>query len=114
MTPEIESFFQKQEEPNKSTFLFLKDYIKNYHPDIELYFKWKLPYLYLKKKPLCYIWKDKKTEQPYLGFSRGSKIEHPALVTGDRTAIKILPVPNNQDIDIHTISEILDLLIPLY
>lgn len=111
---DLEHFFDKLEEPNKSVFLFLKDYIKNYHPEIELYKKWGLPYLYFKKKPLCYIWKDKKTNEPYLGFAKGSKLSHPALVAGDRTLIKIFPINPNKDIDIPTLTEILEEAFLLY
>lgn len=111
---ELEHFFDKQEEPVKSTFLFLKDFILNYHEDIDLFKKWGLPYLYFKKKPLCYIWKDKKTNEPYLGFAKGSKINHPALIAGDRTWIKIFPVNPHKDIDVQTLSEILDEALPLY
>ncbi|MGY6647641.1 DUF1801 domain-containing protein [Wenyingzhuangia sp. IMCC45574] len=111
---EIEHFFDKLEEPNKSVFLFLKDFILNYHDEIEVYRKWGLPYLYFKKKPLCYIWKDKKTNEPYLGFARGSKMKHPALVAGDRTVIKIFPVSAHKDIAVETLSEILDEALQLY
>lgn len=111
---ELEHFFNKQEEPNKSTFLFLKDFVLNYHSDIQLYFKWKLPYLYYKEKPLCYIWKDKKTQEPYLGFAKGFLIKHPALLSGNRTTIKIFPVSAHQDINVALLSEILDEAIAVY
>ncbi len=110
----IDDFFEKLEEPNRSIFLFLKNYIKNYHPDIQLYYKWKLPYLYYKEKPLCYIWKDKKTNEPYLGFAKGSKMNHKALIKGNRTFIKILPVNPDQNINIQVLSEILDEALQLY
>lgn len=111
---EIDAFFEKLEEPNKSTFLFLKNFIKNYHTDIEIYYKWKLPYLYYKEKPLCYIWKDKKTNEPYLSFAKGSKMEHPKLVKGNRTLFKILPINPLKDIDTLLIAELLDQAFELY
>lgn len=110
----FDDFFEKLEEPNKSTFLYLKEFIKNYHPDIQLYFKWKLPYLYYKEKPLCYIWKNKKTNEPYLGFAKGVQMIHPSLIKGDRTTIKILPIPTNKDINIELIAEVLEEALKLY
>ncbi|WP_010133897.1 DUF1801 domain-containing protein [Ochrovirga pacifica] len=111
---ELTLFFEKLEEPNKSVFLFLKDYILNYHPEIDLFYKWKLPYLYYQKKPLCYLWKDKKTKEPYLGFAKGFLMEHPALVTGNRNTIKILPIPVDKDVDVQLLSEVLELALDVY
>lgn len=110
----IDDFFEKLEEPNRGVFLFLKNFILNYHPEIQLFYKWKLPYLYYKNKPLCYIWKDKVTNIPYLGFARGNKLNHNALISGNRTTIKILPVKPLEDINTHQISEILDEALQLY
>ena len=110
----INNFFEKLEEPNKSVFLFLKDFILDYDTDIKLYFKWKLPYFYYKEKPLCYIWKDKKTNEPYLSFAKGSKINHPALIAGNRTLFKILPINPHKDIDVDLITEIIEEALKTY
>ncbi|MDO6802820.1 DUF1801 domain-containing protein [Wenyingzhuangia sp. 1_MG-2023] len=108
------NFFEKQEEPNKSAFLFLRDFIINHESDIELLYKWKLPYFYFKGKPLCYLWKDKKTNEPYISFSKGLELHHPALIQGDRKRFKILPINPNQDIDVILIQTILEQAIKLY
>ncbi len=110
----IDTFFEKIEEPNKGIFLFLIKHIKNFHPEIQLYYKWKLPYLYFKEKPLCYFWKDKNTNQPYIGFARGYKLTHPSLEAGNRTTIKILPIATSKDIDLKTLDEVLNEAILLY
>lgn len=110
----IDDFFEKLEEPNKSVFLFLKDFIMQYQSDMELHLKWGLPYIYHQKKPLCYIWKDKKSNEPYLSFARGSKMNHPLLIQGNRKLFKILPINPNKDIDVDLISKILDEALKLY
>ncbi|MGY5351381.1 DUF1801 domain-containing protein [Wenyingzhuangia sp. IMCC45533] len=110
----IDDFFEKLEEPNQSVFLFLKNFISDYHPEIRVYFKWRLPYLYYKEKPLCYIWKEKVSNEPYLGFAKGHLMNHPKLISGKRTTIKILRVPSHQNIDVKTIAEILDEALQLY
>ncbi|NIJ45703.1 hypothetical protein FHR24_002171 [Wenyingzhuangia heitensis] len=111
---EVEHFFDALEEPNKSVFLFIKNFITQNYSNITLYKKWGLPYLYYKEKPLCYIWKDKKTNEPYLSFAKGSKMNHPALIQGDRKIFKILPINPNKDIDVDLITEILEEALKLY
>lgn len=110
----IDDFFEKLEEPNKSVFLFLIDFIKNYHPDIEIYYKWNLPYLYIHQKPLCYFWKDKTSQHPYIGFAKGNQIQHPKLIRGNRKLVSIYSINPDMDIDTKTISEILDKALTLY
>lgn len=110
----VTTFFEKQEEPNRSVFLFLKEFILNSHESIELLYKWKLPYFYFKGKPLCYLWKNKKTNEPYVSFAKGSLLEHPALIKENRKVFKILPINPNQDIDTHLLQEVLEMAIKLY
>ncbi|MGY5353756.1 DUF1801 domain-containing protein [Wenyingzhuangia sp. IMCC45467] len=109
-----DAFFEKQEEPNKSIFLFLKNFIHQYHSEITLHLKWGLPYFYFKGKPLCYLWKEKKTNEPYLSFAKGPYLHHSALIQGNRKIFKILPINPNQDINLKLIEEILDEAIKLY
>lgn len=109
-----DDFFNKQEGPNKEVFLFLRNFIHQYHSEITLHLKWGLPYFYFKGKPLCYLWKDKKTNEPYVSFAKGPQLEHTALIQGDRKVFKILPIPPNQDIDLKVLQSILDQAIKLY
>ena len=109
-----DDFFEKLEEPNKGVFLFLKSFMMDYNSNIAIYLKWGLPYFYYKEKPLCYIWKDKKTNEPYLSFAKGSKMKHPALIQGNRKLFKILPINPHQDIDVNLITEIIEEALKLY
>lgn len=109
-----DAFFEKQEEPNRGVFLFLKKFIINYHSEITLHKKWGLPYFYFKGKPLCYLWKDKKTNQPYISFAKGLQLTNAALIQGDRKIFKILPINPNKDIDVDLIQKILEEAIKLY
>jgi len=63
---------------------------------------------------LCHFWKDKKTEEPYIGICRGNEIEHPLLEAGNRTRMKILRINPNEDIDVDSIQEILTEAITCY
>lgn len=110
----IDDFFEKQEAPNKEVFLFLRKLIINFHTDITLHKKWGLPYFYYQGKPLCYLWKDKKTNEPYISFAKGPLLNNPALIQGDRKVFKILPINPNKDINIQLIKEILEEAIKIY
>lgn len=114
MKEKIENYYLKQIEPNKSCLFALRDIIIKYNKNISEEWKYGLPSYYYKKKPFCYIWKDKKTNEPYIGIARGFLIEHPSLIQGDRTRIKILPIPTDQDIQIKTIYAIFNLTVKLY
>ncbi|MDG1803911.1 DUF1801 domain-containing protein [Flavicella sp.] len=114
MKEKIEDYYLKQIEPNRSVLFALRDIILNYHEFISEEWKYGLPSYYYNKKPFCYIWKDKKTSEPYIGIARGFQMEHPSLIQGDRTRIKIFPIPTNQDIDINTIYQIFDEASKLY
>ena len=56
----------------------------------------------------CYFWKDKITQEPYIGFAGGKNIEHPTLEMGNRTQIKIFRISPTKDIDIDTLNELLN------
>ncbi|MFC2109859.1 DUF1801 domain-containing protein [Bacteroidota bacterium] len=107
---DLDTFYDKLPEPNKGCFLAIRTLLLAYNKEIEELKKYGLPFFYYKKKPFCYLWKDKKTQIPYIGIAKGFLIEHPSLVKGDRTRIKIFTVHPNHDIDKETLYEILDLV----
>ena len=109
-----ENYYLKQEEPDKSCLLALKDFILGLDHNITPEWKYGLPFFYYKKKMFCYFWKDKKTHEPYVGICKGSEIEHPKLEAGDRKRIKIFRVDPTKDIDINGLQEILSEAMALY
>ncbi len=114
-TSELDLFFIEQPEPNKSCLLFLRSFFKN-HPSnlFTEHFKWKLPNYYYKGKPFCYLWIDKKTLHPYIGFMKSKHIDHPLLELGNRKSIKTISIDPNQDIPIAVLEELIELLNSLY
>ncbi|WP_375239929.1 DUF1801 domain-containing protein [Aurantibacter sp.] len=50
-----EAYILKQEEPFKSVLLDLKSIVEAVIPDIELHYKWKIPFFMIGKKPICYL-----------------------------------------------------------
>ncbi|WP_417602570.1 DUF1801 domain-containing protein [Owenweeksia hongkongensis] len=105
---EIDNFYLNLTEPNRGCMLSLRDIISNYHPDITQEWKYRLPFFYLKGKMFCYLWVDKKTTHPYIGFTDGGKMEHPSLIQGDRKRMKILLIDPNNDIPLNLLKEILN------
>jgi len=109
MENELDNFYLNQPEPNQSCFLALRDIILNFDQNITSAWKYKLPFFLYKGKMFCYLWKDKKTQEPYIGIVNSGHINHPKLFLGSRKKMKILSVNPNQDIDVELIIEILTL-----
>lgn len=70
-----------------------------------------MPFFAYKNKSICYLWIDKKTKQPYIGFMDGNKIDHPNLIEGDRKRIKIYPIIPDEDLPVLEISKLVNLAI---
>lgn len=105
---EVDEFYERQEEPLKSCFLSLRKYISEYHPNIEHVMKYKMPCFTLESKPFCYLWKDKKSNWPYVLLVKGHMMNHPKLEQGDRSKMKRLLINPKQDLDLILLHEILD------
>jgi hypothetical protein len=109
LNPELDNFYLQQEEPNQSCFLALRDLILDYDSQITPDFKYGLPFFMYKGKMFCYLWKDKKANQPYISIAAGNKINHPALFQGDRKRFKLLYINAEEDLPVKRIWEILEL-----
>ncbi len=107
MISDLDLFYEKQIEPNKSCFLALRAIILNLDKDISEAYKYKLPFFLYKNKMFCYLWQDKKTTHPYIGVVKGDLIHHPLLEQGDRKKMKVFSVNPNEDIAIDTLTSIL-------
>ena len=62
----------------------------------------------------CYLWIDKKINEPYIGIVEGDRIEHPSIEKGNRTRIKIFRVNPCEDIPIEIINLILNQALDFY
>ncbi|MET4082074.1 putative patatin/cPLA2 family phospholipase [Pedobacter sp. UYP30] len=62
----------------------------------------------------CYLWTDKKTDEPYILMVEGKNINHPELEEGDRSRMKIFRVNPNKDLPIKKIERILQKALDLY
>lgn len=110
----IDNFYRRQSEENQEVFLAIRHFLKSYHVKIEETMKYGLPYFLYDSKMLCYFWKDKKTNEPYVGFAKGKFLEHHKLIQGDRKLVKVFHLNPNKDLPIKEFREVLDLAIGFY
>ena len=113
MQDQIQNFYLKQPEPNRSCFLALREIILQYDNNFQEVLKYGLPCFCYGKHIICYFWKDKKTEEPYLLMAKGNLIEHKELESGNRAKMKIYRVNPESDTNTQTIHEMLKLSLKL-
>ncbi len=111
---ELENFYLKKSEPNKSCLLTLRDLILNQDDFISETRKYGMPCFCYKNKMFCYLWTDKKTNEPYILMVEGKHLTHSSLEQGSRSRMKILRVNPNKDISIKLIQNILEEALNLY
>ncbi|NEN22223.1 DUF1801 domain-containing protein [Cryomorpha ignava] len=104
---ELDNFYLNQQEPLRSCYLALRQIILDCDAHITPEWKFRLPFFYYKGKMLCYLWKDKNTNEPYIGFMDGMKMVHPALEQGDRSRVRIFRINPDKDIDKKEISDLI-------
>ncbi len=111
---QLDDFFLSKEEPLKSCLLYIRDYLNNHPFDLQESWKWSLPSYSYNGKHFCYIWIDKKTKMPYIGFKNSNLIEHDKLELGNRKLFKTFSIDPTTDIDVQSLDEIMELLKPLF
>lgn len=108
------AYFLKQEEPNKSCLLAMRTVILAFNKGVTETKKYGMPCFCYQTKAFCYLWTDKKTNEPYFLLVDGNKLNHPLLEAGDRARMKILRVNPNEDLPISVINEVLENALYLY
>lgn len=111
---ELDQYYLSQEEPTKSCLLALRSIILEQDTHITETRKWGMPCFCYKKKMFCYLWKDKKTDEPYMLMVEGKHLDHPALEQGDRSRMKIFRVNPAEDLPMGTITLLLNKALDLY
>ena len=114
MIDEIDSYYLGKQEPNRSCLLALKSIILKQDKNITETRKYGMPCFCYKNKMFCYLWTDKKTNEPYILMVEGKHLDHPKLETCERSRMKIFRVNPNLDLPIVTIEFILNQALELY
>ena len=111
---QLSKYYFSQTEPNKSCLLALRDIILKQDENVMETQKWGMPCFCYKKKPFCYLWTDKKTDQPYILFVEGKHLDHPVLEQGKRSRMKIFRINPDKDINVKSIQLVLNDALNLY
>ena len=114
MIENLHNFYLAREEPNKSCLLALRSIILKQDTNIIETQKYGMPCFCYGKKMFCYLWTDKKTNEPYILMVEGKYLDHPELEEGDRSRMKIFRVNPNKDLPIKTIESTLQKALDLY
>jgi hypothetical protein len=114
MLSKLSSFYLEKSEPNKSCLLALRDLILNQDSNITEAVKYGMPCFCYQKKMFCYLWTDKKTDEPYLLMVEGKHLNHPKLETGSRSRMKIFRVDPTKNLPKKVIETILQEALNLY
>lgn len=96
-----DEYIYRQPEKFRSILLHLISVFKREIPELELLFKWGIPYFYCKKKPFCYLATNAKKGFVDAGFARGFQLEgnQNYLVGEKRNTVKSLRYHDLEDID---------------
>ncbi len=114
MKIDLDQFYIENDEPKRSCLLALRDIILSTDTAITETRKYGMPCFCYQNKMFCYLWVDKKTDQPYLLMVEGKHLNHPKLEKGDRSRMKIFRVDANNDLPLETIQTILNQALDLY
>lgn len=114
MIRKTDTYYLNKEEPVKSCLLTLRSLIIEQDVHIDETQKWGMPCFCYKKKVFCYLWTDKKTDEPYILMVEGKHLHHPKLEEGNRSKMKIFRVNPGEDIPLKTIKTLINDALNLY
>lgn len=109
-----EKYILDQREPHRSILLQLQVLIESTVEDLELKYKWRIPYYYLKGDPFCFLNVSK--DYVDVGFRAGENFNDftPFLISEKRKIFKSLRYRNVDDIDAKILVQVLDRLRQIY
>ncbi|WP_165020234.1 DUF1801 domain-containing protein [Dysgonomonas sp. ZJ279] len=110
----LSNYYLSQVEPQKSCLFALRSIILNLDENVSETVKYEMPCFCYKKKMFCFLWTDKKTNEPYILMVEGKLLSHPELEQGNRSRMKILRIDPSEDLPIETIELILNDALDLY
>lgn len=104
-----EEFILRQQEPYKSILLHLQILIESAIPNIELKFKWKIPFYYLNEIPFCYLNVSEKKQFVDVAFWVSSHLSKHSeyLISENRKVVKSLRYKRIEDINETILLEVL-------
>lgn len=111
---EVDSYYLRQQEPNKSCLMALREMILAHDKNIVHVMKYGMPFFCYNGRMVCYLWVHKKLNQPYLGIVEGKSVNHPLLIQEKRARMKIMLFNPEKDLPVKTVQSILKKVFNLY
>ena len=108
MLNELERFYFSLPETDQSALLYLRQFVLDYSKKLTEHFKFRTPFFYYNGKMFCYFSVEKKTGRIYIGFVRGYLMKHKALISGNRTQIKVYYIDKDKDVNIKELKQLLN------
>lgn len=111
-----EDYIINQPEPYRSILMHLQALTEHTIPEVELKYKYRVPYYYIKGRPLCYFNASHKNQFVDVGFNRGNQIEvhKEHHVTENRKKMFSLRYKELKTIDETVFTEVLKAAVALY
>ena len=105
-----EAYILNQPEPFKSILMHLQILIETSFPEVDLQFKWKIPFYYLDDKPLCYLNSSKKKGFVDVGFYTNKNLEkfNEFVISDNRKVVKSLRYKKLDEIDAEVLISVLE------
>ena len=114
MLTQLDNFYAEQPEPVRGCLLALRAMILAADKDVTAAWKYGMPFFCYKGKMFCYLWKHKKTGQPYIGIVEGKYFDESFLVQEKRSRMKIMMIEPGEDLPVKKISGVLKKALKLY
>jgi hypothetical protein len=104
-----DEYILQQPEKYKLMLLHLINVFEREIPELELLFKWGIPYFYYHKKPFCYLAPNHKKGYVDAGFTKGFQLKGSQewLVAEKRNTVKSLRYFDLENIDNSIIKSVL-------
>lgn len=105
-----EEYILNQPEPFRTVLLHLQILIETNFPEVELQFKWKIPFYYLNEKPFCYLNPSKKKGYVDVGFWLSTHLTkyNEFLISENRKVVKSLRYTSIDSINKEVLIAVLD------
>jgi len=111
-----ESYIVNQPELFREILLYLQLVVERTIPELELKYKYKIPFYYLNGKPFCYFNASHKKEFVDVGFCIGNRIQvhKEYLVTENRKKMASLRYKSIKEVDNQVLEEVIQYAKRLY
>ena len=103
-----EAYILDQPEPYRSILLQLQTLIENTIPELQMKYKYRIPFYYIEGTPFCYLNHAKDYVDVGFWHSAHLTVHQDRLITKDRKVMKSLRYFTVEDIDAKVLTDVLE------